>query len=51
MEGADIAGKSVERNLILPTYLNIGEVGGSVQLQRRTIFRFRFRFAVSCPVA
>lgn len=50
MVGADIAGKSVERNSALPAYFDIGETGGSVQLQRRAIFGFRLRLAPSYPL-
>lgn len=51
MVGTYIAGESAKGHPALPTYLGSGEVGGSVQLQCRTIFRFRLRLARSCSVA
>lgn len=48
---ADITGKSADGDSALPTNIHVGEVGGSVQLQRRAVFGFRLRLAASCPVA
>lgn len=46
----DITGKSACGYSALSAYLRNREVGGSVQLQRRAVFRFRLRLAASCPV-
>lgn len=43
MVGTYITGKSIDGNPTPSAYLYIGEVGGYVQLQSRTILRFRLR--------